>query len=133
MKMLLTGGIAACVSASLGQEMALYSHQPLTEAPAPKPTESRQFPDTTTTRAIVHRVLADGSYIIVLADTAESYYRITSTTQYYDDHGRVISLDRIKSGTTATLYYTRTDEGACVSKVVVNDAPPQFQGFRVDG
>ena len=47
----------------------------------------------------------------------------TKTTQFVDEEGRIVSLDTVKSGTNATLFYTKTDDDMVLSKVVVNTTP----------
>jgi hypothetical protein len=77
-----------------------------------------------TVRSTITEVMPDTSYIVVKSDTAPVRYRYTKATQFIDEEGRIVSLDTVKSGTNATLYYTKTDDDMVLSKVVVNAPPP---------
>lgn len=79
--------------------------------------------DATPLRSTITEVLPDTSYIVVKSDTAPVRYRYTKSTQFVDEEGRIVSVDTVKSGTNATLYYTKTDDDMVLSKVVVNTAP----------
>lgn len=86
-------------------------------------------------RTTVHQVLLDQSYIVLKTDDATSHYRYHKGTQFIDERGRVLSPDALKSGTNATLYYTRSDDEATLSKVIVNTEPRPLHGqlqARVD-
>lgn len=98
-------------------------------APAPKATPVASRSDSgVQTRVTVHKVVVDQSYLVLKTDASESHYRFTKGTQFMDESGRVLSPDAIKSGTNATLYYTRTDDDTLLSKVIVNDDPRPLQG-----
>jgi hypothetical protein len=79
--------------------------------------------DAVPLRSTITEVMPDTSYIVVKSDTAPVRYRYTKSTQFVDEEGRVVSVNTVKSGTDATLYYTKTDDDMVLSKVVVNTAP----------
>jgi len=80
--------------------------------------------DAATVRSVITEVMPDNSYIVVKSDTTPVRYRYTKATQFVDEAGRIVSVDTVKSGTNATLYYTKTDDDMVLSKVVVNAPPP---------
>lgn len=79
--------------------------------------------DAAILRSTITEVMPDTSYIVVKSDTAPVRYRYTKSTQFVDEEGRILSLDTVKSGTNATLYYSKTDDDMVLSKVVVNNTP----------
>jgi hypothetical protein len=103
-------------------------------APAPRPAAPAAAPVTsrgtsgTIVRSTVTGVLQDSSHIIVTDDAAPAHFRYTKDTQFMDEQGRVLSADAVKSGTNATLHYTRTDGDLVLTKVVINSAARPLTG-----
>jgi fumarylacetoacetate (FAA) hydrolase family protein len=102
---------------------------PLSTNPAPAATTATTVTtvtspgDAATLRSTITEVMPDTSYIVVKSDTAPVRYRYTKSTQFVDEEGRIVSVDTVKSGTNATLHYTKTDDDMVLSKVVVTTGP----------
>jgi hypothetical protein len=97
------------------------------QAPAPKavvpaPSNSRAEQGALV-RALVTGVSRDTSHITIVQDTAQRQYRFTKATHFVDEQGGVLTPDAVKSGTTATLHFARTDGDLVLTKVVVNASP----------
>lgn len=98
--------------------------------PAPRPatpTTSRGASGTIV-RSTVTAVLQDTSHIVVTDDATPAHFRFTKDTQFMDEQGRAISAEAVKSGTNATLHFTRTDGDLVLTKVVVNSAVRPLTG-----
>ncbi len=92
-------------------------------APAPSRAQSG-----TIIRSNVTTVLPDSSHIVVTEDATPAHFRYTKDTQFIDEQGRVLSADAVKSGTNATLHYTRTEGDLVLTKVIVNAAARPLTG-----
>lgn len=71
-------------------------------------------------RSTISNVVRESSHIVIKSDAAPLSFRYTRTTQFLDEEGRVVAIDALKSGTSATLYYSRTEGDVVLTKVVVN-------------
>ena len=104
-------------------------------APAPVPARSTAAAPATSradrssiVRATITGVSQDTSHIVVTEDASPTHYRFTKGTQFMDEGGRVLSPDAVKSGTNATLHFTRTEGDLVVTKVIVNAASRPLLG-----
>jgi hypothetical protein len=95
-------------------------------APAPAATARPSAPATSRggqgsiVRTTITSVVHDSSHIVVTEGSSPTHYRFTKSTQFMDEGGRVLSPDAVKSGSNATLHYTRTDGDLVLTKVIVN-------------
>jgi hypothetical protein len=102
-------------------------------APAAKPVAapSTSRPDSgSVLRSTITEVVHDTSHLVVTEDSAPTHYRFTKSTQFVDEDGRVLSADTLKSGTNATLYYTRTEGDLVLTKVIVNGTSRPLLGHH---
>jgi hypothetical protein len=99
-------------------------------APIPRPAApSKSRPESgTIIRSTIAEVVPESSHIVVTTDTKPAHYRYTKSTHFMDEQGRLLSPDAVKSGTNATLHYTRTEGDLVLTKVIVNGAPRPLVG-----
>ncbi len=99
-------------------------------APAarPAPPAPSRAPSGTIVRSNVTNVLPDSSHIIVTEDATPAHFRYTKDTLFIDEQGRVLSAEAVKSGTNATLHYTRTEGDLVLTKVIVNTTARPLTG-----
>ena len=117
----------AAVTTSRGAPVAAKESAPAARPAAPAPTPSRAQSGTII-RSNVTSVLPDSSHIVVTEDATPAHFRYTKDTQFMDEEGRVLSADAVKSGTNATLHYTRTEGDLVLTKVIVNAAARPLTG-----
>ena len=120
---------AAVVTTSRGTPLAERRQAaPATPVARPAASPTSRAQSGTIVRSNVTSVLPDSSHIVVTEDATPAHFRYTKDTQFIDEQGRVLSADAVKSGTNATLHYTRTEGDLVLTKVIVNTAARPLTG-----
>lgn len=116
---------ASSTGSSVGEREAATTSRgvPVNPAAASKPASSAtsisRNETGTVIRSTVLEVSPNSSHIVLNSDTAPVRYRYTRSTDFMDEQGGVLSPDAVKSGTVATLHFTRTAEDLVLTKVIV--------------